>query len=338
LAAGDVNGDGRAEIIHGDASDDRIHVFSMNGTDLASFDVDFERYDGLAAGDVNGDGRAEIIHGDRGNWIRVFTMNGQTVREFAADFEQGDGLAAGDVDYDGRAEIIHGDRGDWIRIFHLSEGTGLASEVSAFRFPDGPNALVSSLSTVLSPEHSGPLARCGGSIAASGAVNAMPNPSAVYCLELGYEYVITQTENGERGICRLPDGDVSAWQFLQGRAGQKFSYCVQHGYGIEVVKDPTTCARFRTEYCAVCVLPDGQRIEVTELMGLDFNESPCGDGVCSDPETSANCPQDCPSGGADGYCDGANDGICDPDCRPGGDPNCTFIYLPIIVRDYESLP
>ncbi len=73
-------------------------------------------------------------------------------------------------------------------------------------------------------------------------------------------------------------------------------------------------------------------------MGSSFNESPCGDGVCSDPENAASCPQDCPAGGADGYCDGINDGICDPDCGPGGDPNCRFLYLPIIVRNYESLP
>ncbi|MEJ5199746.1 MAG: C1 family peptidase [Anaerolineae bacterium] len=338
LAAGDVNGDGKAEIIHGDRSDDYIRAFNMNGTLLASFTLDFEGHDGLTAGDVNGDGKAEIIHGDRDNWIRIFDMNGNLVREFAAEFEQGDGLVAGDVDHDGRAEIILGDRSDWMRIFHLGEGSGSAAGFSSVQLQSRPNALAEYLRRVLAPERSESLPTRGRSTTAQGPSYFMPNPAAVYCLALGYEYVTVQTEQGESGVCRLPGGDVGDWDFLLGFAGQPHSYCAQKGYELKVVHDPTVCERFRTTSCAVCVLPGGQEVEVTELMGLSLTESPCGDGVCSDPENSANCPQDCPAGGADGYCDGANDGICDPDCAPGGDPNCRFIYLPSLMRNYEDLP
>ena len=30
------------------------------------------------------------------------------------------------------------------------------------------------------------------------------NPAAVYCDELGYDYEIVQTEDGERGVCIIP--------------------------------------------------------------------------------------------------------------------------------------
>ncbi|CAG1010737.1 hypothetical protein ANAEL_04013 [Anaerolineales bacterium] len=118
LTAGDVNGDGRAEIIHGD-SGDWIRIFDMNGNKLKEFPLDFEGGDGLTAGDVNGDGKAEIIHGDRGDWIHIFNMNGNKLKEFPLVFEEGDGLTAGDVNGDGKAEIIHGDKDDWLRIFDM---------------------------------------------------------------------------------------------------------------------------------------------------------------------------------------------------------------------------
>lgn len=151
------------------------------------------------------------------------------------------------------------------------------------------------------------------------------NPAQVYCKALGYEYTI---ENGQ-GLCVLPDNTrVDAWKFLQGKVGINYSYCRLNGLEIKTVKNPEVCIRFLLDECAVCVLKNGTEVEVTELMGLSFEETRCGDGVCGFPENFKTCPQDCPSGSYDGYCDEVKDGICDPDCKIRNisfkDPDCSF--------------
>lgn len=166
---------------------------------------------------------------------------------------------------------------------------------------------------------------------------ALLNPAAVYCHSLGYNYTVESTQEGERGLCQLPNGEaVDAWQFLQGKVAPEYSYCHSIGCEIRTVSDTETCSRFLTEECAVCVLEDGTEIEVTELMGLSFEETVCGDGNCGFPENFAGCPQDCPSGGSDAYCDGVRDGIVDPDCLEGYDPDYAaevegFPFIPVVV-------
>ncbi|MEM7828160.1 MAG: DUF333 domain-containing protein [Candidatus Aenigmatarchaeota archaeon] len=141
--------------------------------------------------------------------------------------------------------------------------------------------------------------------------HALLNPASVYCNALGYEYVREKSPAGDFAMCRLPDGQtVDGWKFLSGEVAQEFSYCSINGYGIKTV-----------ESMAFCVLPDGREVEVTELMGLSFEETRCGDGSCGIPENHSTCPQDCPSGGWDGYCDKVKDGKVDPDCTEGEDPD-----------------
>jgi putative hemolysin len=160
-------------------------------------------------------------------------------------------------------------------------------------------------------------------ILTSNIAYALRNPAAVYCTALGYTYSAETTAQGQQGICRLPDGSsVGGWQFLQGYVARDYSYCSKMGYELKVIEDRAKCEIFGLPNCAVCVLPDSTEVEVTQLMGLNFKETTCGDGVCGIPENFATCPQDCPSGGYDGYCDGIADGICDPDCLNGEDPDC----------------
>jgi putative hemolysin len=151
---------------------------------------------------------------------------------------------------------------------------------------------------------------------------AVRDPSAVYCLALGYDYQIRQTAAGQVGYCLLPGGNmVDAWEFLAGNEGKEYSYCSRQGYRQKTLSDSTSCIWSRD--CLVCVLPDGREVEVTGLMNLSVAETTCGDGRCATAENAYTCPKDCPTGELDGYCDRAADGKCDPDCTgQAGDPDC----------------
>src|SRR5271157_1690210 len=75
-------------------------------------------------------------------------------------------------------------------------------------------------------------------------VFALANPSTVYCDEMnreygGYQYIMqTDASSNEYGICVMPDGTkCDAWDFLNGKCGQDFSYCAKNGYGTTTVLD-----------------------------------------------------------------------------------------------------
>ncbi len=97
VAAGDVTGDGVADIITGAGPGGGPHVraFSLVGgvvTEVASFfayDPAFPGGVSVAAGDVTGDGVAEIITGagpGGGPHVRAFSLAGGVVTEVASFF------------------------------------------------------------------------------------------------------------------------------------------------------------------------------------------------------------------------------------------------------------
>lgn len=163
-----------------------------------------------------------------------------------------------------------------------------------------------------------------GAIAAAmvapGRAEAMLNPDAVYCEELGFTYHVAQTKKGVIGVCELPEGRlVNAAAFYHGEVALEHSYCAQQGLQARHHTEGTICGD-----CLVCITEDGQEVRAIKLMGLSFAESRCGDGHCGTMEDSSSCASDCPSGGLDELCDGLSDGICDPDCTNLGqpDPDC----------------
>jgi len=119
VAAGDVNGDGRPDIITGADAGAGPHVKVFSGTDfsqLYSFYAFAPEYAGgvrVAAGDVNGDGHADIIVG-AGTVPHVKVFSGadlSLIYSFMAydpAFEGGVFVAAGDLDGDGHCDIITG--------------------------------------------------------------------------------------------------------------------------------------------------------------------------------------------------------------------------------------
>jgi putative hemolysin len=102
------------------------------------------------------------------------------------------------------------------------------------------------------------------------------NPAAVYCTDMGYDYqVIGDEAGGQTDTCSMPDGSVcSAWDFLEGKCGQAYSYCAKHGMGERTATDGKNA--FSQEY-AICVDARGKDIgHVTELDNLAPKLIHCG--------------------------------------------------------------
>src|SRR5262249_51975518 len=122
VASGDVNGDGRADVITGIGPGGGPHVQAFSGKDpsviLASFYAYDPKYAGgvyVAAGDVNGDGKADIITGiGIGGGPHVPAVDAPTLANLASSLAyaptvaSGVRVAAADLDGDGVAEIVTG--------------------------------------------------------------------------------------------------------------------------------------------------------------------------------------------------------------------------------------
>ncbi|HEY1377553.1 MAG TPA: FG-GAP-like repeat-containing protein [Gemmataceae bacterium] len=121
VAAADVNGDGKADIVvgAGPGGGPNVRVLSgATGAVLRNFFAYAPSFRGgvsVAAGDVNGDGKADIITGagrGGGPHLRVWSgATGQLLAEgfaYAPSYTGGLSVAAGDFDGDGKADIAVG--------------------------------------------------------------------------------------------------------------------------------------------------------------------------------------------------------------------------------------
>lgn len=153
VAVGDVNGDGRADVITGAGPGGGPHVKVFNGATGAlersvfAFEPNFLGGVYVAAGDIDGDGRADLVAGmdeatGAPSGVNLFSgVDGSslgTLTPFGTGFSGGVRVAAGDLNGDGRADIVVGSGpggGGHVRVF--SGGGGLAPIDSFFAF--GPS-------------------------------------------------------------------------------------------------------------------------------------------------------------------------------------------------------
>ena len=116
VGTGDLDGDGRAEIIAGTGpgAAPAVRVFDLRGTHQLTFNP-FSPFGGgvfVAGGDVTGDGRAEIVVGTGAGGdglVRVTDLAGNSLsllRAYERGFTGGVRVAVADVDHDGLGEIV----------------------------------------------------------------------------------------------------------------------------------------------------------------------------------------------------------------------------------------
>ena len=136
VTAGDIDGDGKDEIITGAGPGGGPHVrlFDSGGKVLGQFFAYNKNFRGgvnVASGDINGDGVDEIITGagvGGGPQVRIFDSGGKVLSQFFAynkNFRGGVNVASGDINGDGVDEIITGagvGGGPQIRIFNAQGG------------------------------------------------------------------------------------------------------------------------------------------------------------------------------------------------------------------------
>jgi len=138
----------------------------------------------------------------------------------------------------------------------------------------------------------------------TGVAQAIPDPSAVYCILQGYEIEIRTDEQGNQyGVCVFPDGsECSTWAY----------YCKCEPNGIGCWPGDFTC-HWPCE--AMPCKEAGEPVLVSKccegldeiypphifdancnklgLVGWLFLCSDCGNGICECWESKCNCPEDC---------------------------------------------
>ena len=135
--AGDINGDGKADLVHAVASTDYVHTWMSNGD--GSFTVGtFRPWAGYAIPngnwrmlDLNGDGRQDIVHlVGRGDYVHTWMSNGNgafsigTFRPWAGYAMPRGQWVVGDLNGDGKDDLFHAVENSSYAHSWLSNGDG----------------------------------------------------------------------------------------------------------------------------------------------------------------------------------------------------------------------
>jgi C1A family cysteine protease len=104
----------------------------------------------------------------------------------------------------------------------------------------------------------------------STSVFAIPDPSVVYCEELGYKIRVNETPLGEQGICVIKENvtEYDSWAFFEGKVGKEYSFCAKHGYDIETSKDGKNPYSSNYAVCLIKTFGGHEKKSMTDLMNL----------------------------------------------------------------------
>jgi len=152
LAVGDVNGDGKAEILIAENPDrgtsgGTVHIFDEDGIEIRSFSTPYNRGDGFAAGDVNNDGKAEIIIAkDDDHLVYILNEYGDQLTSFAWNYRPWNPVGVGDINGDGYGEIVITEAGDTKVVWAFDQwGNKLPFSIEGY-FSDNNGFAIGSLS------------------------------------------------------------------------------------------------------------------------------------------------------------------------------------------------
>lgn len=145
LATGDVDNDGKIDIIIGSANTTVKGLYVFRNTSIGSGNISFTRVDfsadnnlnNFAVGDLDGDGKPEIVASNTsGSMVSVYkntSTPGNVLlakTNFAAN-ASGSGIAIGDVDGDGKPEILVADQGGpYLSVFRNTVTNGTIDATS----------------------------------------------------------------------------------------------------------------------------------------------------------------------------------------------------------------
>jgi len=110
MALGDVDNDGKAEILCGTPNGVSSSVRVINGDTMTVVTVPAGG-ESLTVGDADNDGQNELIVGSQYGPIAGYSITGTTATRLWSipDFEGAQGIAVGDADADGKNEVVWGD-------------------------------------------------------------------------------------------------------------------------------------------------------------------------------------------------------------------------------------
>jgi len=149
VAAADVNGDARTDLISANSGDNTLSVLTNNGSGgfaLASTYNVGTSPRSVAAADVNGDGKTDLISANwGGNSLTVLTNNGTGGYALAATYNVGTfprSVAAADVNGDGKTDLISANWGGNSLTVLTNDGSGGFVLAATYNVGNGPDSVV----------------------------------------------------------------------------------------------------------------------------------------------------------------------------------------------------